>query len=90
MITRRSFLRGLLAAPIVVRSGLVMPVKPLAHLEGEMLTIASTPHPWSGELRLDLLRKAAAILQANCVSGSYLVHTSDGWVNADVFARGQA
>ena len=43
MITRRSFLRGLLAAPIVVRSGLVMPVKPLAHLEGEMLTIASTP-----------------------------------------------
>jgi len=24
------------------------------------------------------------------VSGPYLVHTSDGWVNADVFARGQA
>lgn len=35
MISRRSVLRGLLAAPIVVRPGLLMPGKPFPHLYGD-------------------------------------------------------
>lgn len=31
MFSRRSILFGLLAAPVVVRAGLIMPVRPVAH-----------------------------------------------------------
>jgi hypothetical protein len=34
ILSRRSFLVGLLAAPIIVREGLIMPVKPLAMERG--------------------------------------------------------
>lgn len=38
ILSRRSVLFGLIAAPIVVRAGLIMPVKPLVEFEGALGT----------------------------------------------------
>lgn len=60
--TRRGFLLGLLAAPVIVRAASIMPVKVAPHevweLTGNMTLIAPD---WVRQFRIELFERAAAM-----------------------------
>lgn len=72
-LSRRGFLAGIIAAgvaPVIVRSGLVMPIKPL---RGDGVPLFSNSHP--GELTLEIIERGISAIR-----DSSLVKLSPGMI----------
>ena len=67
MVSRRSILLGLLAAPAIIRTpGLLMPVRPVDWYERQAVTFGPPPYLFGPEHRIDFTDISA--LQLYCLS----------------------